>query len=124
MKLVILESPFAGDVKFNEMYARACLRDSLLRGESPIASHLLYTQPGVLDDDIPDERMMGIDAGLSWRSVATGSVVYMDLGVTPGMQYGINKMVSEDKPVIFRHLDPQTMKELLNDRHNPYRKPD
>ena len=50
MKLVILESPFAGDVKRNTAYARAALRDSLLRGEAPIASHLLYTQDGVLDD--------------------------------------------------------------------------
>ena len=42
-----------------------CLRDSLLRGEGPITSHLLYTQPGVLDDQIPEERQMGIDAGLA-----------------------------------------------------------
>ena len=35
-------------------YARACLRDSLLRGEAPIASHLLYTQPvASLDDSDP-----------------------------------------------------------------------
>ena len=48
MRRVIIESPYAGFVKRNEDYARECLRDSLMRGEAPIASHLLYTQPGVL----------------------------------------------------------------------------
>jgi hypothetical protein len=65
MRRVILESPFAGDVERNVRYARACVRDSLLRGEAPIASHLLYTQPGVLNDDIEAERQHGIDAGLA-----------------------------------------------------------
>lgn len=67
MRLVIIESPFAGDVEKNIRYARACVRDSLLRGESPIASHLLYTQEGILNDDVPAERQHGIDAGLAWR---------------------------------------------------------
>lgn len=93
MRLVILESPYAAStpegVRANVEYARACLRDSLMRGESPIASHLLYTQPGVLDDTIPDERQGGIDAGLAWRKVAEASVVYTDRGISAGMQYGI-----------------------------------
>jgi hypothetical protein len=88
-RLVILESPFAGRVAINVEYARACVRDSLARGEAPIASHLLYTQPGILRDDVPEERRSGIDAGLAWRTVAEASVVYEDLGVSPGMQYGI-----------------------------------
>lgn len=67
MRLVIVESPFAGDLPKNIAYARAAVRDSLARGEAPIASHLLYTQPGILDDDIPAERQWGIDAGLAWR---------------------------------------------------------
>ena len=53
---VIVESPYAGDVERNERYARACIRDCLLRGEAPFASHLLYTQAGVLDDTIKEER--------------------------------------------------------------------
>ena len=45
-------------------YARACVADCLRRGDSAIASHLLYTQPGVLRDDVPGERELGIAAGL------------------------------------------------------------
>src|SRR4051812_9833468 len=89
VKLVIIESPYAGDVEANVEYARRCVRDSLLRGEAPIASHLLYTQPGILNDDIPEERRHGIEAGLAWRAVAQGSVVYIDRGLSSGMKYGI-----------------------------------
>lgn len=88
--LVILESPFAGDEARNIAYGRRCLHDSLMRAEAPIASHLLYTQPGVLDDSIPEERTMGIEAGLAWRAVAQASVVYVDYGISKGMQYGID----------------------------------
>ena len=49
MKLVIIESPFMGDKDLNIAYARKCLKHSLLKGESPIASHLLY--PQVLNDE-------------------------------------------------------------------------
>jgi hypothetical protein len=41
-----------------------------LRGEAPIASHLLYTQPGVLNDGVPAERAHGIEAGLAWLRAA------------------------------------------------------
>lgn len=90
MRRVILESPYAGNVDRNLAYARACLRDSLNRGEAPIASHLLYTQAGVLNDDEPAQREQGIAAGLAWQSVADAIVVYTDLGTSSGMQRAID----------------------------------
>jgi len=113
MRLVILESPFAGDVAANTDYARACLRDSLARGEAPIASHLLYTQPGVLDDDVPEERAWGIDAGLAWRRVAEGSVVYIDRGISKGMEYGIKAARDAGLPVEFRSLEGAELSEAV-----------
>jgi hypothetical protein len=107
MKLVILESPYAGDVAANEEYARLCVRDSLSRGEAPIASHLLYTQPTILDDTDPDERQWGIDAGLAWKSVAQGSVVYVDRGITAGMKYGIAAAYLAGLSIEMRTLDAQ-----------------
>jgi hypothetical protein len=105
MKRVILESPYAGDVHANVAYARAALRDCLLRGEAPIASHLLYTQPGVLDDLAPDERTLGINAGLVWGGLAEATVVYTDRGISRGMQYGISRAEDEGRPVEYRSLD-------------------
>jgi hypothetical protein len=104
MKLVIIESPYAGDVEANTRYARRCLRDSLERGEAPIASHLLYTQPGVLDDDDAKERRWGIDAGLAWRRVADASVVYIDRGISAGMRYGIATAEVAGIPVEYREI--------------------
>lgn len=104
MRLVILESPFAGDVERNIEYARKCLKDCLTRNEAPIASHLLFTQPGVLDDNIPEERMLGINAGLAWRRVADASVVYCDHGMSKGMEYGIKAAQESGITVEYRLL--------------------
>jgi hypothetical protein len=86
MKTVILESPYAGDIERNTEYARKCVRDSLLRGEAPIASHLLYTQPGILREEIPEERQHGIDAGHAWLRFAWLMAVYTDYGISRGMK--------------------------------------
>lgn len=81
---VVLESPYAGDTVRNVTYARAALRDSLNRGEAPIASHLLHTQ--VLNDNDPAQRRIGIDAGLTWIAQADRVVFYQDLGRSAGME--------------------------------------
>ena len=109
MRLVILESPYAGDVEKNVEYARRCVRDSLMRGEAPIASHLLYTQEGILDDDVPEERKKGIAAGLAWRKVAAASVVYTDLGITEGMEFGISKADSDGLEVEYRTINTEIL---------------
>lgn len=106
MKRVIIESPFAGDRDRNLRYLRAALRDCLLRGEAPFASHALYTQAGVLDDDKPAERDHGIAAGFAWRHVAQATVVYVDLGTSRGMQLGIDAAQAMGHPIEIRRLEP------------------
>lgn len=103
-RLVIVESPFAGDVEKNQDYARVCMRDCLLKGDAPYASHLLYTQPGVLDDLNKEERKLGIEAGLKWGAMAQASVVYLDLGVSEGMKQGIERAKAEGREVEYRQL--------------------
>jgi hypothetical protein len=89
VRLVILESPYRADtaeeVEDNKTYARLALHDCLMRGEAAIASHLLYTQEGVLDDTIPLERLFGIAAGLAWRRAIEYAVFYVDRGWSKGM---------------------------------------
>jgi hypothetical protein len=67
------------------------VRDCLLRGESCSASHLLFTQPGILNDAIAAERALGIEAGLAWLVAAEAMVVYVDLGISPGMQSAMDR---------------------------------
>ena len=112
MRKIIIESPYAAGIGIpgligrwmNRRYARACVRDSLKRGEAPIASHLLYTQRGILKDNESRERQLGIAAGLAWRFVADATVVYVDRGISSGMRYGIAAMKGTDKPVEYRTL--------------------
>jgi hypothetical protein len=102
---VVVESPFAGDVEKNLRYLRACLADCLKRGEAPFASHGLYTQPGVLRDEEPAERLKGIMAGLSIaKALGAPSVVYTDLGISKGMQVGIEHARETERLVVYRTL--------------------
>ena len=93
MKLVVIESPYAGDVRRNVRYLQACIRDCIRRGESPYASHQMLTT--ALDDKVPEQRRTGIEAGLAWRRARwideEGNirrivpVFYTDLGISSGM---------------------------------------
>lgn len=104
MKLVILESPFSGDIDLNIKYARMCVKDCLMRGEAPIASHLLFTQEGILDDYIPEERKLGMEAGFAWYSVAETAVVYTDRGISNGMSLGIKEAIKNNVKIEYRKL--------------------
>jgi len=101
-KFVIIESPFAGNIQKNLKYARKCMRDCFLRGEYPFASHLIYTQTGILNDDIPKERKLGIDAGLKWGEFAQKTIVYTDLGISKGMKHGIELAKKQGRLIEYR----------------------
>lgn len=100
--IVVIESPFAGQVEKNKAYLQRCLRDSLYRGESPFASHSMYTED--LDDGLPHERTLGIRAGLAFYQKADLCAVYTDLGLSSGMKLGIDYAISRGIPVQYRSL--------------------
>lgn len=107
MVRVVVESPFAGsspeDREINITYLRSCLHDCIVhRTESPYASHALLTQPGVLNDDIPDERSLGIQAGFLFREVCARSVFYLDRGWSKGMQAGFEDAANKNRAIEFR----------------------
>jgi hypothetical protein len=99
-------TPYAGQTIGNTRYARACVRDSLTRGEAPFASHLIYAQPGVLNDKNESEREYGITAGHAWLAMAMALVVYKDRGISNGMKRAINIAEAMDKPIEYRELGP------------------
>lgn len=101
----IIESPFAGNVEKNLTFLRAAMRKCLLQGEAPYASHAIYTQPGVLDDNNPDERLHGIDAGLAWADTAQKIVAYTNLGISRGMEYALARHKENGKIVEMRVLE-------------------
>lgn len=107
-KRVLIESPFKGENWFqtrrNIFYARLCVRDSILKGEAPFASHLFYTQTGILDDKVDEERRRGINVGLAWGKVAELSAFYTDLGFSKGMEYGLHEAIETGRDVEKRSL--------------------
>lgn len=105
MKLVIIESPYAGEVERNVAYAKRALLDSVLvRGEAPIASHLLFTQPDVLNDNLGGERSKGIQAGLEWQRVADVIAFYIDYGWSPGMADALQRAEDGKREIEFRKI--------------------
>jgi hypothetical protein len=90
------------ELLMNRAYARHAMLDCLLRGEAPLASHLLY--PQVLHDQWEHERAIGIAAGLAWLHAADASVVYTDRGISEGMQQGIEAAEQRGLPVEYRRL--------------------
>lgn len=106
MRLVYLESPFAGrddrERARNLDYARECVLSCLRVGEAPLASHLLY--PQCLDDDVPEERRLGMEAGFAWAQQAEATVVFEDLGISRGMRAGIENAEHAGRTIEFRRL--------------------
>jgi hypothetical protein len=120
---VIIESPYKGDIRLNKAYARLAMLDSIMRGEVPFASHLLYTQ--VLDDSDAAERALGIALGMEWWKVAQLVAFYIDLGMSEGMRQShdlIGKMPNEMKiligkmPYEMRRINGDDLTKLLNIR--------
>jgi len=120
-RLVVIESPYASgatenkavDVAANREYLQRCIRDSILRGEAPFASHQMYTE--ALDDLDPGERAQGMNAGFAWaRAASAAHVVYRDRGVSPGMQMAIKAALSEGREVEYRHLHEELYERCLH----------
>lgn len=107
-KRVVVESPYGAkteqEVECNLEYARACIKDCFKRGEAALASHLLYTQPGILDDKVKEQRELGIRAGFTWNQLADKIVVYCDRGVSRGMREGIQFARKCNIPVEYRQI--------------------
>lgn len=108
-KFVDVETPYFAptleEVARNIRYARACVRDCLLRGEVPFASHLLYTQTGILDDNLWDERKRGIVAGKEIiEKLGAITVVYTDLGISKGMELGLEEAKKSGRTIEYRNL--------------------
>lgn len=111
---VVIESPYgtkadgtrctAEEVARNLRYLDRCIRDSLALGEAPYASHGFFTSEGRLDDNDPQQRKLGITAGLAWGAAAELVAVYTDHGITAGMRQGIDRHQSNFTKIEYRTI--------------------
>lgn len=107
MRRVIVESPYRGASQAERLrnisYLKRCLRDCIMRGESPYASHGLL--PGALEEDKPEERVLGVDAGYAWWEAADLIVFYADNGWSDGMKIARGRCEFYSKAFMVRYLE-------------------
>lgn len=104
--IVMIETPYRGADRRervrNEAYAKQCLFDSLMRGEVPLASHLIY--PQILDEDVPAERDLGIAMAIALGQRADTIAFYIDHGMTRGMELAYQAADRRGKTIEKRYL--------------------
>lgn len=118
---VVVESPFGRNVDGskctpeeyarNTRYLNRALLDCLRRGESPYASHRFF--PGLLDDTDPEERKLGIAAGMVWAGAAQLAAIYADHGVNESMNKAIKKHEENGIPVELRYIGQESIRDTL-----------
>lgn len=98
--VVVLESPFSGDIPRNIAYGQRIMADSRERGEIVIMPHLLWTQHHeapehfVSDYDTKyDIKNGGREESLEQikilRGLADKVIFYTDYGMSSGMEHGL-----------------------------------
>lgn len=107
---VIVESPFKSNEESSEeehmAYLERCLLDCVNKGETPYASHKMLTK--CLDDSIPEQRALGISAGLAMARILArhGGVptFYLDYGWSIGMREAKRFYEAHNIPIVQRWI--------------------
>jgi hypothetical protein len=105
-KLVCIESPWAGlgGGEKAASYLRDCIRDSISRGEFPIASHAIWCVAGGISDSVEANRFRGMSAGMKFIEVCDLVAVYTDHGISQGMRRAIDYAGVCGKPIVARRV--------------------
>ena len=80
--MIYVCSPYRGDVAENIAFAKRCCLEVIRAGEVPFAPHIYFTQ--FLNDNIPQERELGITCGLEVLSLCNEIWFFGDK-ITDGM---------------------------------------
>lgn len=81
--VILVESPYAGDIQRNSEYARRAMLHVIEQGHTPIVPHLLY--PQVLDDSDPLQRERALEMCAELREQAEEVWFFIDYGMSSGM---------------------------------------
>jgi hypothetical protein len=95
----------AASQHFNdEIYYRACLRDSIEAGEAPLAAPILYLASGVLSTETLSNIDLSSEIAQSWYLTADACIVYTDHDLTLEMESIISKLQKENITIEYRKL--------------------
>ena len=98
-ELLYVCSPYRGDTKRNKAYARELTRLALNNNFCPVTVHLYLTE--ATDDNIPEERQMGMDAGIE----ILDSCKYILIGGRYGISEGMSRLI---RARLFYRMHPET----------------
>ena len=102
-KMLYVCSPYRGEVKRNKEYARELTRKAIDNGFVPVTVHLYLTE--ALDDNKPDEREKGMEAGATILDNCKYILVGGRYGISEGMASEI-KRAMDNGTVILTEGEP------------------
>lgn len=103
MKRVYIASPYRTHVQRDtyDRYLKMCIQDSISRNEAPYAPHFIYPLfMGVCE--INDEKCR--DMANKFLIVCDKLAVYVDFGISEGMQAEIDLAKAQKKPIEIRRI--------------------
>ena len=101
--MIYICSPYRGEVKRNKEYARELTRKAIDNGFVPVTVHLYLTE--ALDDNKPDERAKGMEAGQTILDNCKFILVGGRYGISEGMASEI-KRAMENGTIILCEGEP------------------
>ena len=101
MKLIYVASPYRGDVEKNVAFAKEACKYAMSEGNNIYCPHLFLTD--ILDDDIQEEREMGIELGKDMMLNCDELWVFGDK-ISEGM-FGEIEFARKNGIPIERHID-------------------
>lgn len=87
----------------NKRYARKVLRHAIFNNKVAVAPHLLY--PQVLVDGIETERRTGLDLCKDLLRICDELCIYIDLGISPGMEEELKYAKWLDLPIVYYSIE-------------------
>ena len=98
---VYICSPYRGDTKKNAAAAIEYCRYAIDKGVIPIAPHIYMTQ--FLNDDIPEQRELGLQIGLEALADCSEVWVFGDY-ISEGMKQEIVTALEAGQKVVIKHI--------------------
>lgn len=98
---VYICSPYRGDTKKNAAAAIEYCRYAIDKGVIPIAPHIYLTQ--FLNDDIPEQRELGLQIGLEALADCSEVWVFGDY-ISEGMKQEIVTALEAGQKVVIKHI--------------------
>jgi hypothetical protein len=120
-RLLVIESPYAGDVAANVQFCENVCRYAVEQGYAPLASHLFYTR--FLDDAVPEQRADGIECGLAWASASAADIWFClrpGEQLSKGMEYARHRYIVQGRAFVFKRFSQDGQFIADGHRYEPF----